>query len=608
MVNKRKGYTNVLKNSLRRIAAAGTAALLLVCLTAPAAAESAAQANYTKIENVYAKLAADGSARGASVVNHFQVSKPGQITDHGAYGETVNLSSAQPLSVEKGTVRFSAEKGNFYYQGNLDSVTLPWNFRIAYQLDGKSVAPGELGGKSGALEIGFHCERNPKVPDVFCENYVMQVSLTLDNDICGSIQAPGAALADAGDGTQITFTVLPGTDADYTISADVRNFSMPGFSIAAVPYSVSIDMDGFDTDDFTGQFSELTDAAEKLQSGANSLLSGINSFRDGGSSLASGSGEIKSSLSTLSSNAASVVEASANIAASLSVISSQLGAADSGSGGTDQLAQSLLQLADGLEQIENGLVGLRQGMENSFAAMENVSSGITQEELNALQAACGENSAARSAYTKLLTLYQTWNSVRPAFQGVIGALTLTPVQEGQTVSNPTLLDNFSTMVESLRTISKALSGGGDTSGLSQLIGGIAALSAGYGEFHSGLRSFVSGVQAIASNYGEFDSGLREYTAGAEELSGGAGSLASGMGEFADGVREIPDKMQKFIDEIMDQYSGGSFTPQSFVDSRNAAVSSVQFILSTDGIDLPEIITVEDAALEQSFWDRLKALF
>ena len=598
----------MLKKSLHRVTAAGTAALLLACLTIGAAADGSAQADYTKIENVYAKLSADGTARGASVVNHFQVSRAGEITDYGTYGGTVNLSTTQPLSAEKEAVRFSAETGNFYYQGNLDSVTLPWNFRITYQLDGQPITPDELGGKSGALKIRFHSERNPAVPEVFSKNYVMQVSLTLDNDICSNLKAPDATLADAGDGTQLTFTVLPGTDADYGIEADVKNFSMSGFSIAAVPYSVSIDMDSFDTGDMTDEFSQLTDAAEKLQSGANSLLSGINSFRDGGSSLTSGSGEIKSGLSTLSSNAASVVEASANIAASLSAISSQLGAAGSGSGGTDQLAQSLLQLADGLEQIENGLVGLRQGMENSFAAMENVSSGITQEELNALQAVCAGNTAAQSAYTKLLTLYQTWNSVRPAFQGVIGALTLTPVQEGQTVSNPTLLDNFSTMVESLRTMSKALSGGGDTSGLSQLIGGIAALSAGYGEFHSGLRSFVSGVQAIASNYGEFDSGLREYTAGAEELSGGAGSLASGMGEFADGVREIPDKMQKSIDEIMDQYSGGSFTPQSFVDSRNAAVSSVQFILSTDGIDLPEIVTVEDATLEQSFWDRLKALF
>lgn len=599
---------NVLKKSFRKIAAAGTAALLLACLTAPAAAESTAQADYTKVENVYAKLAADGSAKGASVVNHFQIHTSGQITDYGAYGEAINLSTTQPLSAEAGTVRFSAEKGNFYYQGNLDSVALPWNFRITYQLDGKSIAPEDLGGKSGALTIRFRCERNPKVSEVFSKNYVMQVSLTLDNDVCANIQAPGATLADAGDGTQLTFTVLPGTDADYTIAADVQDFSMAGFSIAAVPYSVSIDMDSFDTGDITDQFSQLTDAADKLQSGANSLLSGINTFRDGGSSLASGSGEIKNGLSTLSVNAASIVDASANIASSLSAISSQLGAAGSGGGGTDQLAQSLVQLADGLEQIENGLVKLRQGMETGFSAMENTSSGITQEELNALQAACGENSTAQSAYTKLLTLYQTWNSVKPAFQGVISALTLTPVQEGQTISNPTLLDNVSSMVASLRAMSKALSGGGDTSGLSQLIGGIAALSAGYGDFHSGLRSFASGVQTIASNYGDFDSGLREYTAGAEELSGGAGSLASGMGEFADGVREIPDKIENTIDDMMNQYSGGDFTPQSFVDSRNTAIRSVQFILSTEGIAPPETVIAEVIPQEQGFWDRVKALF
>ena len=608
MANERKEQMNVLKKSLHRVTAARTAALLLACLTIGAAAEGTAQADYTKIENVYAKLSADGTARGASVVNHFQVSRAGEITDYGAYGGTVNLSTPQPLSAEKEAVRFSAETGNFYYQGNLDSVTLPWNFRITYQLDGQPITPDELGGKSGTLKIRFRCERNPAVPEVFSKNYVMQVSLTLDNDICSNLKAPDATLADAGDGTQLTFTVLPGTDADYGIEADVKNFSMSGFSIAAVPYSVSIDMDSFDTGDFTEQFSQLTDAADQLQSGADALLDGINSLRDGGSSLTDGSGEIQSGLSSLSDNAASIVDASANIAASLSAISTQLGGADSGSGGTAQLAQSLLQLADGLEQIEGGLTRLQQGMESGISAMESASSGLTQEELTALQAACGGSSAAQSAYTKLMTVYQTWNSVKPAFQAVAEALTLSPAAEGQSPSSPTLLDNFSTMIEALRTMSEALSGGGDASGLNQLIDGIAALSAGYADFHSGLQRFASGVETVASNYGDFDSGLQAYTAGIDALSDGADSLASGMGEFADGVRKVPDEMEKSIGDMMDQYSGGDFTPQSFVDSRNTAVSSVQFILSTEGIDSPETVTAEVIVQEQSFWDRVKALF
>lgn len=574
-------------------------------------------ANYTKTENVYARLSADGSASGAYIVNHFRVSKAGEITDYGSFSDVTNLSTTESLTAKDGAVRFSAQTGNFYYQGNMTTAELPWNFQIAYILDGKAVKPKELGGKSGALKIHFQGKKNPKADAVFSDNYVMQVSLTLDNDTCANIQAPGATMADAGDGTRLSFTVLPGADADFTIEADVQNFSMSGFSIAAVPYSISVDMDGFDTDDLTSQFSELTDAAKQLNDGAKELLSGIRKLNDGGSSVLDGSAQIQDGLSVLSGNSQSIVDASAQFSSALSTISTQLAQADlSGLSQLSQLPGGLEQLSGALDQLSAGLGQLKEGFDTAYQAMDGaVQNGAvsapTQEELAAMQAACAADPSALSGYQKLLQAYQqyqtlvaVWNNVKPAFQAVSGAL----VASGET-SVVSGIGAVSAMLHSMSASMTAALGDEDIEAmLGQLRSGLAELSAGYADFHGGLCAYAEGIQTLSGNYGAFHSGLRDYTGGTGSLADGAGTFADGMNEFADGVSQIPGKMQDTIDEMMEQYNSSDFDAVSFTDSRNENISSVQFVISTDGVELPETVSFATEEEHLTFWDRLLALF
>lgn len=362
------------RNKVQKGAAVLLSAVLLLGTMSAAYAQGNANssADYTKNENVYARLSADGTPNGAYIVNHFHVKKAGEITDYGSFSDVTNLSTTDSLTAKDGAVRFSAQTGNFYYQGNMTTAELPWNFQITYTLDGKSVTPQELGGKSGALSIHFQGRKNSKAAASFSDNYVMQVSLTLDNDICDNIQAPGATMADAGDGTQLSFTVLPGADADFTIEADVRNFSMSGFSIAAVPYSISVDMDGFDTGDLTSQFSELTDAAQQLNDGAKELLDGIRKLNDGGSSVLDGSAQIQDGLSALSSNSQSIVDASAQFSGALSAISAGLAQADlSGLSQLSQLPGGLEQLSGALDQLSAGLSQLKAGFDTAYQSMDS---------------------------------------------------------------------------------------------------------------------------------------------------------------------------------------------------------------------------------------------
>lgn len=574
-------------------------------------------ADYTKNENVYARLSADGTPDGAYIVNHFHVKKAGEITDYGSFSDVTNLSTTDGLSVQDGAVRFSAQTGNFYYQGNMAEAQLPWNFRITYTLDGKTVTPKALGGKSGALQIHFQGRKNPKADASFGDHYVMQVSLTLDNDTCDNIQAPGATMADAGDGTQLSFTVLPGADADFTITADVQNFSMPGFSIAAVPYSISVDMDGFDTGDLNSQFSELTDAAEQLNDGAHELLDGIRKLSSGGSSVLDGSAQLQKGLTALSRNSQSIVDASVQFNSALTAISAQLAQADfSGLSELSQLPGGLERLSGALDQLSAGLGQLKEGFDAAYQTMDGaVQSGAvsapTQAELAAMQAACAADPTALSGYQKLLQAYKqyqtlvvVWNNVKPAFQAVSGALDAN--------SETSVRSGIGMVSAALHTMSASLSDAlGDTdmeAMLGQLRSGLAELSAGYADFHGGLCAYAEGIQTLAGNYGTFQSGLRDYTGGTGSLADGAGTYADGMSEFAAGVSQIPGRMQDTIDEMMAQYNSSDYDAVSFTDSRNEKIGSVQFVISTDGVELPE---AESAAAEEehlTFWDRLLALF
>ncbi len=605
--------------------AAGLCAVLLLNTVSMAYASSAA-ADYEKTENVYARLQADGSVHEAYVVNHFDVEKAGTITDFGHYAELTNLTTTDTLTQKNGSVNFSADTGNFYYQGNIPNAALPWDFQITYQLDGVPITAQELGGKSGELRIRFRAAANPLADPIFSENYVMQVSLTLDNDVCSHVQAQGSTMADAGDGVQLTFTVLPGEDADFTVAASVKDFTMSGFSIAAVPYSISIDTDSLGMDDFTDQLSELTDAVEELNKGTAELKDGIRDLNDGSDDLLDGSTKIKKGLASLGEQGSVISDAAGKIGSALTALSSSLSDADfSALSGLAALPDGLTAMADGLDRTKTALLELRQAFSQSYSVMDDTLSAeiplLTEAEQAALQNACANDSHAASACQKLVAAYAQlqkaagiWSSVRPAFTAIITAL------DGE--SSESIPSGLTQTVNGLREMAKALAPDEteDTGTespdeevdlgqmMTQLQTGLAALAANYTDFQTGLTAYTDGVGELSKSYRSFHSGLYDLTDGIGQLKDGAGELSDGMNEFADGVSDMPAQVQDTIDEMLEKYNSADFDAVSFVDSRNDHIRSVQFVISTDGIDLPDVQALPTETVQMGFWDRLLSLF
>lgn len=219
------------KKKITAVTTMGALAFSMLCTTAmPVMAAS--DAEYTKNENVYVRMDQDGRQEGTYVVNSFTITKGGKITDIGDYNSVHNLTNLSEIEQDKDEQVFEAEEGKFYYQGDLDKAEIPWNFDITYTLDGDEVEEEELAGEEGELKIKIQVRKNPAMTnESFFQGYLLQVSATLDSDLCENIKADGATIVDVGSDEKITYVINPGTEADLEISADVENFEMDDLAI-----------------------------------------------------------------------------------------------------------------------------------------------------------------------------------------------------------------------------------------------------------------------------------------------------------------------------------------------------------------------------------------
>ena len=620
------------KRTLGALALALCFALSLFAV--PAAAADAPAATGAE-EVIYAKLDAAGEPLSAYAVVALNGDAGESVTHYGAYTAVENLTDTSALTYEDGAVTATIpEGGRLYYQGTLESFELPWDIAIGYELDGKSISPAELGGQSGALEMTLSVKPNGNAPGAFADEMMLQITVTLDASLCKDISAEGATVANAGGDKTLAFTVLPGAEAEYIVTADVEDFTMAGLTIAGVKYDIASAMG--DTAEITDGVGQMTDAISQLSDGASQLASGAGSLRSGAGSFGSG-------LSTLSAGSAELVAGSEQIAGALAQISASLpgagagayaeaaaaaaaaagmdpeaaaaaGAQSAGAGMTldlsalAQLPAGLEQAADGLEQAGAALAQLAEGYGAAYPALAQAVEAIpepsvSEEDIGALMALAPDNEALAALvanYQAAQTVKAVWAQASAAFEAVQDNL-------------PTLAEGVNSAAASLRQtaqqISAAMSATGgqiDLSGLLQLTSGLSQLAQSYSAFHEGLVSYAGGVDALSANWNSVYSGIS--------------SLASGAGELSDGVAALDEETSK-IPELIDELTGGSTEDESadasaqasFLDGRNGDTASVQFVIMTEGISEPEAeAEPAPAEEEQGFfaelWDRIVALF
>ena len=202
-----------------------------------------------------------------------------------------------------------------------------------------------------------------------------------------------------------------------------------------------------------------------------------------------------------------------------------------------------------------------------------------------------------------MTIKGTYQNVKPAFEAIQTTL--------GSDSKQSVVNGISTISSSLRGIADSLSelSGTDIAGqMNTLKNGILLLAAQYGEFDNGLSSYTGGIDKFSENYGDFHNGISSYLDGTLKIKDGASELSDGMGQFAEGISDMPTQIQNTIDEMAANFSGDDYQAVSFTDGKNENITSVQFVISTKGIENAKVEKVTETEKKEGFWDRLKALF
>ena len=615
------GTVLVIPRALSRplIALLASVALLLTASPAPALAAAAAEgsATYTKTEVVYASLSAEGTAETSYTVNRFDVTDAGSIIDFGTYASVKALNQTIELAQSADSVTFDVPEGTFYYQGNAESPSLPWAVSVAYTLDGQQAQAEDLAGASGKLGISLQTRQDDRANSTFLESFVMQVSFTFDSTLVTDIEAEGASIAEAGSDVTVSFTVLPGEDADCSVSAQVSDFEMEGIQIAALPYSSVIDMP--DTDELIGQFDELSEAIAELSGGLDEISSGMQSTSGGMDELASGDGEFADALGQVSDSFSQLTSASSQIDSGLAEMDEQLSKLDTSDfDDLAELGEGLAQMADALEALAEatGQVGtLGTALSGAWMSVGEALSAAEaaapdDEEVAELAAYLTQNADTLDAdQTATVESLIAEHEALAAVSAVYDAYSSSVTQATAVLTQLDIASSLTTVAAQLDTAADGLSSAtSGLSGLGELVDGVSSLATQYGKFDSALSKFGKGLEALDSSYDDIVSGSSQLDSAVSQLANAVAEVADGMATLDEGTSGLSDEAESQIDDMLGEYEYPAYDGSSFAADENGSIGNVQFILTTEAIECPAEESAEGEEQELTFWQRVLALF
>ncbi len=618
--------------------------------------------NNNKEENVYINLKDDGSVEGIYVVNEFDAGSQTTITDYGKYSSVLNLTTKEKIKTDGDKITFKTDKdGMFYYQGNVESTKIPWNIDIDYSLNDKEVQGASLAGKSGNLKMKISIKDNENMDDTFFDNYLLQMTVTFDSKKCKDIVSEEATIVNVGDTKQLTYTILAGSNSEFTIETTVTDFEMDPVIINAVPMNISID--DIDVSDLKDSLIELRDGIAKiddgakelyggsknLSSGTKNLLDGTNSLSNGAEKLQSGSKTLKEAMDTLNSNSSNLTSGSKEILNALNTINSALDGLNEATGqiqtlvdGSNKYASAMTQLAEGNNEI---YAEVNPILDTIVEKLGIIASSDFEEKFNSVITHSDYLGAYESAKAKLVenpedealkiyvTLFEHIQEIVNEYNKnivVVGSEVHKIIEEEYSTIKE-LDDGVDTQHEAIQelnkmyseTINPAITMLPNLLGkLTELKNGLNALVNSYGTLDSGINSYTSAYKQILDGYKTVYSGISELEQGVESLNSGAKTLYSGTvtlengaGKLSEGTSEMRDKTKNIdtevdnkISDMLDDFKNTDYKPESFVSSENGEINAVQFVMKTKGIEIPEEVQEEVQQEDLNFFQKLIRLF
>lgn len=543
-----------------------------------------------KDETVYVIASADGTVKKV-IVSDWIKNELGKakINDKSELSDIENVKGDESYTLDSDNSRvWDAEGNDIYYQGNIEKE-LPVDLYVTYKLNGKTVSPEELAGKSGKVTIRFdytnkqyeYVEINGKKEKIYVP-YAMLTGVLLDNDNFKNIKVSNGKLINDGSRTAVIGIAFPGLQEnlaldpdkfeipDYVeITADAENFEMDTtITIATNELFNEIDTDKISSiDDLSGSLNKLTEAMNQLIDGSSQLYEGLGALLDksnelvaGIDQLAAGAEQLKSGAAELDDGVAELQDGAAKLSLGLNVLTSKN---DDLNNGAKQVFEVLLSTANkqleaaGLKvptlTIDNYDKVLKDAIDSLDKdkvyekVLQQVTASIEQNADAIYFKYIKDNAERLNVYTQAVSqaliedLMQRGNTYEEAIaylkteegQAAVAAAVAAMTDEEKEAA-------VNAVVKQLTDEQKA-----------QIRQGAIAQAMASDEVQSQLSAAADGVRQLAAlkaqldSYKQFYLGLRDYTAGvsqaaagAQELKKGANSLKNGSSRLSSGINHL----------------------------------------------------------------------
>lgn len=137
---------------------------------------------------------------------------------------------------------------------------------------------------------------------------------------------------------------------------------------------------------------------------------------------------------------------------------------------------------------------------------------------------------------------------------------------------------------------------------------VAELVAEYQKLDSGIGEYTDGVAKLYDGFSEICGGARELAEGGILLSDGTKELVQGTAELRQKTAVFGGNSSEKLTEMLDNMTG-QYNAVSFVSAKNSEISSVQFVIKTESVEIPEPEKpAEKPAEKLNFGQKLLRLF
>lgn len=550
-----------------------------------------------KDETVYVTLDSQGNVKERIVSDWLSSdNKNFEIKDKSELANIKNLKGSEEPKISNKNVTWKMEGKDIFYQGTTDKK-LPLEIKVSYELDGKSVKPEELIGKSGELKIKVDYKNNERHKvtikgknKVIYTPFTVATLATLPVENFTNVKVNGGKVINDGNNQIITFINMPGLKESLSlkdevlnipenleITAKVEDFSMSPMMITATPELLIEDIEGVKSVD------ELIESIDKIQDASSKLVEGAETFSKKQGEFSDGFKTYYEGVSRFASGAGEAIDGIGKAADNLGKLSE----------GTSKLSLGLDEFGSKVNEFTNGIEKITSSTDALIDGQNQVKGGIEQS----LQ---GATTLKEKKNLELQGLEQL-NGSTVELEKVAKALSQVP-------GNEAMVGQLNMIIQGQKQGIASLKNGGNEflGGLEKLEGGLSQTKEGSEQVLSGMSQLKEGGAALKNGGSQISEGAKVLAAGANEVSNGATALKEGTSKLSDAKTSLSDGQKQLIDGGKTLQDGSEKLAlgadelfKNMSKFHNEGIEKMKNEVNNKMGDLSEIIEVKDEIIKLS---------